>query len=338
MIVIRNFVIHSGGLSYAGVLLKWSPTCNTVWTEAVNYTGKGAGYPPAQSLTSDEKITVYNCPKDACATRTETETGDVLPTTNSTGWSHQFVIPPNGSAGSPAAPQPPSMRGMVTIHFGGSVVSLDTAMEPTWTWYQNYFKNERILRNDMTVMNCANPANRCVTSLSPVFYHLDSSLDLTTGVADLKLDMENTILPGWNNVAGVGPTLHYCTSGCVAEDVIVKAVPLGNTDLGTANSVTLYDGGFSPGTPAHYLHRTMLFKIKSYDHSCVPGCTGGSADDRILLGHEMGHTLGLEHCDTNGGASVMCAARSTTTDENVFDGTHYWLPRLWDVRAFASFY
>jgi hypothetical protein len=82
----------------------------------------------------------------------------------------------------------------------------------------------------------------------------------------------------------------------------------------------------------------MYFEIKSYDHSSAAGCTGATSDDRVLLGHEMGHTVGIGHCDTNGGASVMCAARSTTTNESSFDGDHYSLPRTMDIRAFNALY
>ncbi|MFN8629384.1 MAG: hypothetical protein U0838_03410 [Chloroflexota bacterium] len=104
---LRDFYLRYNNLIYAKLEIRWSKYCNTVWTRAINLTGTGTGYAPARSLTSDEKITVYNCPKESCAVHTETETGDVLPSNGSTGFSHQFSIPAPGTTGSPAAPQPP---------------------------------------------------------------------------------------------------------------------------------------------------------------------------------------------------------------------------------------
>jgi len=226
---------------------------------------------------------------------------------------------------------------MVTIRTGGSVYSIDTAMEPPWTWYANGFKNERNLRNDSTVMTCTNSPDRCVTRMAQPFYELDSSLSQTTGAADLAADMKNTILPGWSSIVPGSPALFWCTAPCI-ENVLVMAVPPGDARLGGAFAVTVDDGGYTAGTPARYLHQTMYFQIKAYDHGCAAGCTGSSNDDRPLLGHEMGHTLGLGHCDTNQGVSVMCAARSTLTNELSFDGNHYWLPQAKDLQAFNAMY
>lgn len=336
MIVMRNFYIKSGGLAYARVELRWSPFCNTVWARAINVTGSGAGYATARSLTSDETIKVYNCPRFTCQVHTETETGDVLPSNGSTGFSFQFVIPANGSIGSPAAVQPPTLRGIISIHTGGHTYSLDTNLEPIWTWFANGFKNERNLRDGSIVMSCTNSPDRCVTRAAFVTYELDSSLSTTTGTSDLIADMQTTILPAWSHVTTNSPFLGWCLAPC-SEDVLVKAVPAGDPDLGGAFGVTVYDGGFTSGTPAQYLHQTMKIKNTFYDHSCPQGCTGTHPDDRPVIGHEMGHTLGLEHCDTSN-VSVMCAAQSTLATELDFTGPHYWAPRATDLKAFSAFY
>lgn len=151
---VRSFLIRQSAASslraLARVDIRWSKFCNTVWTRAVNVTGSGNGYASERSLTADETIFTYNCPKVACLRQTQTETGDLLPTRGASGWSHQFVLPPNGnSAGNPPAKQPPTVRGIVRIrdNSNGAIYSLDTNLEPFWTWHANDFRNERNLRD-----------------------------------------------------------------------------------------------------------------------------------------------------------------------------------------------
>jgi hypothetical protein len=336
--VLRNFYIISGGLAYARVELRWSPTCNTVWTRSINVTGSGSGYASARSLTSSERILVYNCPRSTCKVHDQTETGDVLPGNGSAGWSHQFVVA-NGSLGSPAAVQPPTIRGIVSVKSGTSTFSIDTAYEPMWTWYANNFANERTLRDDGDkVMSCTNSPDRCVTqSATTVKYELDASLNNTTGTADVMADIKTVLLPAWSAVVTHTPTLTWCSAGC-AEHVLVKAAPVGDPDLGSNFAVTLRDGGFSAGTPAFFNHQTLIIRLTAYSHPCGSvddGCTSAAGDDRPLISHEIGHTLGLGHCDMDFG--VMCHVKSTITNE-LAEGTLYWTPRTRDTRALRAFY
>ncbi len=336
---LRTFYVKSGGLAYARVELRWSPTCNTVWTKAVNVTGSGSGYASARSLTSSEQILVYDCPDTSCQVHDQTATGDVLPANGSGGWSHQFVLPPNGSIGSPAAPQPPTIRGIVSIQSGTSTYSLDTALEPTWTWYANNFANERSLRDDGDkVFSCTNSPDRCTTQAdSTVWYELDPSLNNTTGTADVTADIKNILLPAWSAVVTSTPTMSWCNPGCT-EDVLVKAVAVGDPDLGGAFAVTVRDGGFTAGTPAFFLHQTLKIKLTSYSHPCGTlddGCTSAAGDDRPVISHELAHTLGMGHCDMD--FRVMCHVKSTITNE-LAEGTLYWTPRTMDTRALRALY
>lgn len=168
-LTLRNFYVAYSGLIYAELQIRWSPSCKTVWTRTVNRTGHGAGYATARSLTSDEEIVAYNCTETSCMTHYEKETGDVLPSMDSTGFSHQFVIPAPGTAGSPPAPQPPTVRGIVWITWSGhsTPVQLDTNLEPLWTWEANGCKNERNLRVNSTVMTCDNSLSRCALGTRP---------------------------------------------------------------------------------------------------------------------------------------------------------------------------
>lgn len=190
---LRNFYVSYSGLIYAELQIRWSPTCNTVWTRTVNRTGHGTGYATARSLTSDEAIYVYDCPDTSCIVHSEKETGDVLPGMDSSGWSHQFVIPSPGTTGTPAARQPPTVRGIIWITWSGHTtpVQFDTNLEPTWTWEANGFKNERNLRVNSTVMTCDNTASRCDLAYATMYYRTDSSVP--TVIAN---DLVNTILPG----------------------------------------------------------------------------------------------------------------------------------------------
>jgi hypothetical protein len=336
---LRTFYVKSGGLAYARVELRWSPTCNTVWTKVVNVTGSGSGYASERSLTSTERILVYNCPDTSCEVHDQTETGDVLPGYGSSGWSHQFVLPSNGSMGSPAAPQPPTIRGIVLITSGASTYVLDTALEPMWTWYANNFANERIFRDDGDrVFSCTNSPDRCTTQAdATVWYELDPSLNNTTGTADVVADIKTILLPAWSASVGSTPTMSWCNPGC-AEDVLIKAVAVGDPDLGSAYAVTVPDGGFTSGTPAFFVHQTIKIKLAAYSHTCGTvddGCTNAAGDDRPLISHEIAHTLGMGHCDMD--FRVMCHVKSTTTSE-LAEGTMYWTPRTLDKRALRALY
>jgi hypothetical protein len=343
---LRNFFVKSGGLAYARVELRWSPLCNTVWARAVNVTGTtGAGYAPARSLTASERIIVYNCPRVACVIRDQTETGDVLPGNGNSGWSHQFVIVPNGTLNNPPAKQPPTLRALFTIKNGAATYAFDTNFEPVWTWHANEFKNERNLRISGKVLSCDNAVWRCTWHGEPggisatVLYELDASLATHGGSADLLADLKDVILPAWSQRTTRSPKLQWCNSGCANEDVLVKLVPPGDPQL-FGNLATTIADGYSAGTPALFLHQTLRIMKTPFEHECGltdNGCGGfPHNDDRPLISHEIGHTLGLGHCDID--FQVMCHVISTTSTELYFEGTSYWKPQTFDVRALQAFY
>jgi hypothetical protein len=334
---LRNFYVSYSGLIYAELQIRWSPTCNTVWTRTVNRTGHGTGYATARSLTSDEAIYVYDCPDTSCIVHSEKETGDVLPGMDSSGWSHQFVIPSPGTTGTPAARQPPTVRGIIWITWSGHTtpVQFDTNLEPTWTWEANGFKNERNLRVNSTVMTCDNTASRCDLAYATMYYRTDSSVP--TVIAN---DLVNTILPAFSQVNG-GPQLVPCGGPCT-EDVTVYAEPPNGPHIGLGSGITIQQE--SAGTPAYLYYQQVYYRNVyasgvAWAHACTEGCTGNNNDDRPTVAHEIGHTVGLGHCDTNAGMSVMCAARSTSaTQELDFNGNHYWHPRSADIQALGLMY
>jgi hypothetical protein len=337
---LRNFYVSYGGLIYAELQVRWSPTCNTVWTRTVNRTGHGNGYATQRQLVSDEAIYVYNCPDTSCIVHSQKEVGDVLPGTDDSGWSHQFVIPGPGSTGSPAAPQPPTVRGIVWIKWSGHSTPLqfDTNLEPTWTWEANGFKNERNLRVNSTVMTCDNTASRCDLAYAVMHYRIDTSVPTI-----ISSDLVNMILPAFSQVNG-GPQLVICGGPC-SEDVMVYAEPRGGPNIGLAGGMTYQTE--STGTPAYLIYQRVYYRNTYYangsnvawSHACSEGCTGDNNDDRPVVAHEIGHTVGLGHCDTNSGMSVMCAARSTSaTQELDFNGNHYWHPRSADFQALGVMY
>ncbi len=88
-----------------------------------------------------------------------------------------------------------------------------------------------------------------------------------------------------------------------------------------------------------FLDQTIKIKDQAYDHPCGTtddGCYGVTGfDDRILITHEIGHTIGLEHCDMN--YQVMCHVRPSPTNE-ITEGVSYWKPQALDIRALLAFY
>jgi hypothetical protein len=288
-------------------------------------------------------MTLYNCPKNACQVKTETESGDVLPSNGSSGWSHQFVLPAPGSLGNPAAKQPPTIRGVVTVHTNGTSFSLDTNLEPVWTAEFNGFKNERNLRTDATVMSCNNTADaKCATWGEPgggratVTYLLGSSLGSLPGTADVTADIETILLPAWSQETVRSPTLNWCTNGVTCNyDAYIRVGT--STELGQAFAKTVYVN-VSAGTPATFVYLEIRIKDTPYDHPCGAvddGCTSAGGDDRVILGHELGHSLGLAHCDLNYG--VMCHITATPNNE-LAEGTLYWTPQVREVLNLQAIY
>jgi hypothetical protein len=128
--------------------------------------------------------------------------------------------------------------------------------------------------------------------------------------ADLLADIKNVLLPAWHQKTPRSPKLFWCNSPCT-EDVTVVLVQPGDTDVGNAFAATVQDGGNTPGEPMEFIRQTLKVKDATFDHPCGEvddGCYGVTGnDDRTIISHEIGHSLGLGHCDINYG--VMCHVR-----------------------------
>jgi hypothetical protein len=338
-------MIKSGGLVYARLDIRRSEYCNTVWTRAVNLTGTaGGGYAPAQSITTDEKISVYNCPNLVCLIRSNTEVGDVLPATGTSGWSLQLVLPSPGSQGSPAAAQPPTVRGKVTVHLsGGAAFSLDTMLEPVWTHMYNWgFSNAFSARDGSKVLSCDNSIdqydNKCGWWGEPggasatLLYYLAPSLDALGATVDVKADIRDVLLPAWTQKTARSPIMQSCTSISCEAGVQIVADTASYFGAGTT---TLAE---SSGRPAVFYVLRIAVGKASYNHECGTiddGCITTVHDDRILISHEIGHTLGLGHCDLN--YSVMCHVIGSKNNDFA-EGTSFWTPQSREIMGLKVIY
>jgi hypothetical protein len=314
----------------------------------VNVTGSGAGYASAQSLKADETVWVYNCPKSTCLVQSQTEAGDSLPANGSSAWSYQLAIPPNGALGSPAAKQPPTVRGRVKVYSGTTLIGeVDTWLEPLWTALNYEFTNEPINRQGSKVLSCNNGSHVCKSWGTPggqsktVRYKLDASLNNAQGV-NIVADIKNTILPAWSQSAAHSPILQWCGALCESYHVIVTLNPPSdlNGNAGLAHTV-----GTNTAPSTMVSGWIKLRNDKVYDHSCGTtdnGCTlgaPGTFEARTLISHELGHTLGLGHCDLNHG--VMCSTTSKVINGHLQRGTYgtaYWTPQAREVRALQAIY
>lgn len=68
--------------------------------------------------------------------------------------------------------------------------------------------------------------------------------------------------------------------------------------------------------------------------SALPFVWGRYARVRLLT-HEIGHTLGLGHCDLDRGA--MCHTTSSTSNEQA-EGTLFWTPQPNDILGLKAIY
>jgi hypothetical protein len=352
----RSYYIRGGGYIYAMVTIRYSDTCHTVWTRVTNLTGSGAGYATARRLTSDETVTVYNCPKSTCQTGTTTFLGDSLPENGSAGWSNQLDLPAGKMMGSPVtSQQPPTVRSRGVIHDGSTQYSMDTGMEPAWTQLDNGFKNELPPRQtDATVLTCLNGVSRCgswAETAAGGYRTFKVRID-PTFPAMLKQDLSDIIggVGGWNPASARNPEFVICpdpNSNCTWQ-VNVLYLPASDPDLAGAYAVTIPTGQVDchdsssikcgPST-ALFTLRTVKIGIKAWDHYCGAtdvGCrTFGHNDDRSLISHEWGHVEGLGHCDLQG--TAMCGVTAYAGDD-WGAGITFWHPQLQEKWALAAAY
>jgi hypothetical protein len=150
----------------------------------------------------------------------------------------QLTLRAPGSLGSPAAKQPPTVRGYVKVYSNGlAVAASDTQLEPMWTWLRNQFENVATKRNDSYILSCRNSdAANCHWWGEPggasktVWYGLDPSLNNAPGVS-IVADLKNTILPAWSQKTARSPILKWCNSPC-SEHIKVQLVSPPDPDIG----------------------------------------------------------------------------------------------------------
>ena len=149
--------------------------------------------------------------------------------------------------------------------------------------------------------------------------------------------MVNTILPAWSERTAHSPSILTCGAGC-DEDVLVKLVGAADPDIQGNLGVTLITYA-ATGTPAKFVYMTEKYLDLVFNHNCGDaddGC-GPVGDSRPLLSHEIGHTIGLGHCDID--RTVMCHATARAIPySEIVDGTLFWTPQSRDVQAILADY
>ena len=343
---LRFFYVRGGNnLLIARVETRWSDFCDTVWTRVVNLTGTpGGGFASERTLTVDEKILTYSCPDtSSCLVASQTEFNDVLPNTGSSGWSHQLDVPAGSLRGVPAQKQPPAVRSHAVIDTAAASYTFDAFQEPFFTQSNNEFKNEANFRAEVArTHSCYNTnAFECTWWGQPggasktVKYGLDPSLANAQGTPDLIAHIRDVLLPAWSQEVPRSPILTSCNAPC-GELVIVRLVPGTDPDLqgGPAATQILGNGG----DPEVLQSGFIKTKDKFFDHFCGAvddGCFPANDDDRPLISHEIGHSLGLGHCDLDYGA--MCHVRSIYSNP-ISEGTMFWNPQTRDRMALQTIY
>lgn len=144
------------------------------------------------------------------------------------------------------------------------------------------------------------------------------------------------VLPAWSAKTTYSPVIWGCYPFSSPRADVIVAV---DSTKGCGYGGSLATSRSSTVPQLYYQARIWIGgPCTSYDHSCGTvddGCTTTGLDDRILVSHEVGHSLGLGHCDLNYG--VMCHVKSSTTSEQA-EGTSYWTPQSRDIMGLKVIY
>ena len=360
------YALDGNNKAVARLDIRYSPYCDTLWVRGLNVTGSGSGFrSPEQSLTIDTTVWVYTCPYSNCFVDSDTQT-DVTPNKGDSGFTFQFDVPSSSTRGGPpAAKQPPTVRGKITAHVsGGSAFSIDTGYEPLWDWLNSDYPwhNEPYWRDGdgNPTITCDNTGGYTGTTCKrwampggnprTVVYRLDPSLftALHESGVDIVANLENKILPGWSNAGGDSPNIDYCEG--LGNPNCQYQVNVFLDNIGGGLSDTAVDTSTVPYTIIYGWSKADEHAV--WNNSCGSegdGCALTSYFDaqgrlheewRTLISHEIGHTLGLQHCDLDYGIICHRAAKVINGVVNQqAEGNHaYWTPHFRDTLALETIY
>jgi hypothetical protein len=172
-----------------------------------------------------------------------------------------------------------------------------------------------------------------------ILAELDPSLLSFPGSGSVFDDYEDVHLPAWSSAAPRSPNVVPCYVNC-NEHIMIKAVPSSDPDFnGAGGGLTFPDGN----SGRLMTHRTIkIVNTMVVNHSCGAvddGCSSPQkqTDGRKIPSHELGHALGIGHCDLDLG--VMCGINvnsSAGTDDGA--GLEFWTPQQRDNWALKAMY